>query len=255
MARQFVAWLALPAGLRWLDVGCGTGALTEAVLRAAEPAQVTGVDRSPGYLAAARARLGDPRARFEVADAAALPCPDGVFDAVVSGLSLNFAPDPAAALAEAVRAATPGATVAAYVWDYAAGMELTRRFWDAARVLDAGAAALDEGERFPLCRPRPLAALFATALRKVTVREIVVPTVFSDFDDYWEPFLGAQGPAPAYVASLDEQQRTRLRELVRSRLPAAAGDGSIRLLARAWAVRGQAVAPQRIGVPVADASG
>ena len=113
-----------------------------------------------------------------------------------------------------------------------------RHFWDAAVALDPAIADLDEGRRFPLCRPEPLAALFREAgLRAVEVRAIDVPTHFRDFDDYWSPFLGGQGPAPTYCMALDEERRTRLRERLRASLPTDS-DGTIRLLARAWAVRG-----------------
>jgi hypothetical protein len=124
------------------------------------------------------------------------------------------------------------------VWDYAAGMELIRSFWDAAVELDPAAAELDEGRRFGLCRPGPLAALFEDAgIERVEVRALEVPTTFRDFDDYWSPFLGGQGPAPGYAVSLDEARRTALRESLRARLPVAA-DGAIHLIARAWGVRG-----------------
>lgn len=117
-------------------------------------------------------------------------------------------------------------------------MELMRIFWDAAVELDRDAAKLDEGVRFPLCRAEPLAQLFAGAgLRAVEVEPLDIPTPFADFDDYWQPFLGGQGPAPAYAMSLDEAARSRLRDRVRERLPIAT-DGSISLTARAWAARG-----------------
>jgi hypothetical protein len=127
---------------------------------------------------------------------------------------------------------------AAYVWDYDAGMAMMRYFWDAAAMLDPGAVAFDEGRRFTLCAPGPLAELWSGAgFAAVATRAIEVPTVFTGFADFWQPFLGGQGSAPGYVASLAEQQRSDLRELLRSRLPAGP-DGSIRLTARAWAVRG-----------------
>jgi SAM-dependent methyltransferase len=240
VAREFLGWLAVPAGGRWLDVGCGTGALSRTILDLVEPASVLGVDPSEGYVAHARERIADPRARFEVGDARALPVADGAFDAVVSGLVLNFVPDAerAGAVAGMRRAVRPGGVVAAYVWDYAEGMQLMRRFWDAAVALDPAARELDEGRRFPLCRPEPLAALFRGAgLGGVAVLAVEVPTEFRDFDDFWAPFLGGQGPAPAYVMSLGEDRRAALRERIRSRLPLAA-DGSIHLTARAWAMRG-----------------
>ncbi|MFD0207478.1 MULTISPECIES: class I SAM-dependent methyltransferase [Saccharothrix] len=236
VARRFLRLLDVPVGRRWLDVGCGTGALTAAVLEAGEPVEVVGVDPSEGFLATAKHRV--PRASFQVGDARSLPLPDRSFDAVVSGLALNFVPDPVRALAECARVATPGAVVAAYVWDYAEGMAITRFFWDAATELDPAASALHEGRRFPLCRPEPLRRLWAGAgLAEVRVDAVDVPASFRDFDDYWRPFLGGQGPAPSYTASLPEDGRRALRDLLRTRLPTHS-DGSIRLTARAWAVRG-----------------
>lgn len=239
VARQFLAWLAEPPCREWLDVGCGTGALTETILAAAAPRAVTGVDPSVGFIEVARRRVADPRASFEVGDAQALPIDTAAVDAVVSGLALNFVPDPAGAVAEMRRVARPRAAVAAYVWDYADGMELIRFFWDEAVALNPLAAALDEGTRFPLCRPEALRGLFAGAeLREIETTSLVVPAVLRDFDDYWRPFLGGQGPAPGYVMSLEAGEREQLRERLQRRLPRA--DGSIQLSARAWAVRGRA---------------
>ena len=240
VARELVRWLEVPRRRRWLDVGCGTGALVEAIVRHAEPEEVVGVDRSKGFLEHARARVNGAGARlaFHEGDAQALPVPAGGFDAVVSGLVLNFVPEPAKMVAEMARAGRPGSTVALYVWDYGAGMQLMRVFWDAARALDPAAAALDEGVRFPGCAPAPLEALFeAAGLSGVATRPLDVSTRFRDFDDYWSPFLEGQGPAPAYAMSLPEDRRVALRELVRRTLPIAP-DGSIPLTARAWAVRG-----------------
>ncbi|MGW4475161.1 class I SAM-dependent methyltransferase [Nonomuraea sp. NPDC004354] len=238
VAAAFVSWLAVPAGRRWLDVGCGTGALAAAVPGAAAPAEVVGVDPSHGFVRHARELVADPLVRFAAAEAGALPFEDGRFDVAVSGLVLNFVPDAPAAVAELARVTAPGGTVAAYVWDYSGRMSIIRTFWAAATELDPDAEALDEGTRFPLCRPEPLRALWAGAgLSDVLVEPIEVAAVFPDFDDYWRPFLGAQGPAPAYAASLSEAHRTALRDRLRERLPVAA-DGSITLPVRAWAVRG-----------------
>lgn len=238
VAREFLAWLAVSPGRRWLDVGCGTGALAQTILHLAEPSAVTGIDPSEGYIAYARASAPDARAHFLVGDAQQLPAESGTYDAVVSGLALNFVPDPARAVAEMARATRPGGTVAAYVWDYAGQMQLLRHFWDAAVALHPEARELDEGQRFPLCQTGPLLHLFAAAgLRDVVTRALDVPTVFRDFDDYWSPFLGGQGPAPSYAMSLNEERRVSLRERIRTTLPVAA-DGSISLLARALAVRG-----------------
>ena len=240
IAERFVRQLDAPASRRWLDVGCGTGALTSAVLTAADPAEVVGADPSEGFLKTARASVTDPRASFTLADARSLPFPDDRFDVVVSGLVLNFVPDPARAAAEIARVTVPGGRAAAYLWDLAEGMELIRRFWDAAVALDPATAELDEATRFPICRPDRLEALWRNAgLTDVDTAPIDVPTVFRDFDDYWAPFLGGQGPAPGYVAGLDDRRRDRLRDRLQATLPIEE-DGSIPLTARAWAVRGRA---------------
>jgi SAM-dependent methyltransferase len=237
VAPLFLSWLSIPAGRRWLDVGCGTGSLCAAVVDRCSPSSVAGVEPSEGFVRTARENLAG-RAVIHPGSATAIPLDDASVDAVVSGLVLNFIPDPLAALAEMGRVLVDGGTVGAYVWDYAGKMEVMRLFWDAAVELDPAAVPLAEGVRFPLCRPEALAALFAGAgLGAVATTAIDIPTPFASFDDYWQRFLGGQGPAPAYVVSLDGAARDRLRDTIRSRIPMQ-GDGSISLIARAWAVRG-----------------
>ena len=237
VAREFVEWLAVPPGRRWLDVGCGTGALSQATLLHAAPSEVVGIDPSPSYVAFASARIDDPRARFEIGDAQGLQAAAETFDVLVSGLVLNFVPQPERAVVAMARVARPGGIVAAYVWDYAEGMQLMRYFWDAAVALEPNAKELDEGRRFSLCNPEPLSRLFLSAgLEDVEVRAIEVPTYFRDFEDYWSPFLGGQAPAPSYAMSLSEERRAELRERIRSSLPSNP-EGGIPLSARAWAIR------------------
>lgn len=236
VAPLFLHWLGVPAGRRWLDVGCGTGALCAAILDACSASSVAGVEPSEGFLESARRQLAG-RAMLHRGSAIAIPLPDASVDVVVSGPVLNFVPDPAAALAEMARVTGPGGVIAAYVWDYVGKMGLMRFFWDAAVEADASVAPLDEGLRFPLCRPEALIALFAAArLEQIDVTAIDIATPFASFDDYWRPFLGGQGPAPAYAMSLDEPARVRLRENIRQRVPVNP-DGSISMTARAWAVR------------------
>ncbi len=236
VAPPFLSWLNIPSGRRWLDVGCGTGALCAAILDRCAPSAVSGVEPSEGFLKTAQENLAG-RAVLRQGSATAIPLGDASVDVVVSGLVLNFVQDQRAALLEMARVTGKGGTIAAYVWDYAGRMDLMRFFWDAAIELDASAAQLDEGVRFPSCRPEALEKLFAGAgLEQVEVRPIDIPTPFSSFEDYWQPFLGGQGPAPAYAMSLDEAPRVRLRDRIRARLPTGA-DGSIPLIARAWAAR------------------
>lgn len=238
LAPRFLQWLPAEPGATWCDVGCGTGALAHAVLATEDPARVLGVDPSEAYLAAARRPAAGGPFEAALGSATTIPAADGQFDRVVSALVLNFVPRPDEALAEMRRVTRPGGLIGAYVWDYAEGMQLIRMFWDAAIALDPGAAELDEGARFPLCRPGPLRALFDGAgLGDTQVAPIEVPTVFAGFDDLWRPFLGGQGPAPGYCAALPEDRRDALRDRLRATLPQQP-DGTIPLHARAWAVRG-----------------
>ena len=240
VAPLFLSWLDIPAGRSWLDVGCGTGALCAAILERCSPSSVVGVEPSDGYIETAKANLAE-RAAFLRGRATSIPLDDASIDVVVSGLVLNFVPEPPAALIEMMRVVRGGGTIAAYVWDYAEKMEFMRIFWDEAIALDPAAARLDEGVRFPLCRPEGMERLFTGAgLNDVNVRSIDVPTWFANFDDYWRPFLGGQGPAPSYLMSLDDTARDRLRDRIRDRLPTSA-DASISLIARAWAAHGTVI--------------
>jgi SAM-dependent methyltransferase len=239
-AREFVRWLGVSPGARWLDVGCGTGALSGVLVEAGGARSVVGVDRSAGFVQHARERVPSAEVTFLEGDAQALPVPSDEFDAVVSGLVLNFVPEPPRMVAEMVRAARPRSTVALYVWDMSGGMEMVARFWEGVTQVEPSAESQNEASRFlAWCAPGPLEQLFASAgLEEVLTRPIDIPTVFRDFDDYWLPFLGGQGPAPAYLMSLPADRRAAIREVLRRILPAGP-DGSIRLNARAWAVRGR----------------
>jgi SAM-dependent methyltransferase len=244
VAREFIPRLGVPPGGRWLDIGSGAGALSRAILDLASPSSVLGVDQSPAFVAHARTRIHDPRIAFEIGDARALPVRHAEFDAAVSGLVLNFVPpaDQPAAAAEMLRAVRPGGAVGVYVWDYAGRMELLRYFWDAAARIVPACAELDEGRRFPICHPEALASLFRDAgAAAVEIRAIDVPTHFRDFHDLWQPFLGGQGPAPTYLATLPVDQQIAIRDQLRSIVPTEP-NGSIHLIARAWAVSGTAPA-------------
>jgi SAM-dependent methyltransferase len=240
VAHIFIDRLGIAPGARWVDVGCGTGAVTETILGRADPVSVAGVDPSEAFLRVARDRVTDPRATFAIGDGAALPLPDDAADVAVAGLVLNFAADPTAMLAEMRRVTKDGGTVAIYVWDYAGGMQMMRHFWDAAIEQDEAVRNKAESLQFEICAPEPLRQAFADAdMPDAEVEPIVIPTVFRDFDDYWQPFLMATAPAPRHVMSLSETDREDLRRRLQARLPTEP-DGSIRLTARAWAVRATA---------------
>jgi len=238
VADDFLEWLAPVPRANWLEVGCGTGALTKAVCQRAEPASLVACDPSPEFVSFARKSIKDSSVTFRIAGADDLPRRDGGFDVIVSGLVLNFIPQPSDAVRSMRERIRPRGLLAAYVWDYAEGMQFLRIFWDEAVALDPSAAKLDEGRRFPLCRPDALIHLFEQAgLDSVEARAIEIATTFPDFDAYWSPFLGGTGPAPGYVGSLDRDAREQLRLRLKQRV-APSTDGSIRLTARALGVRG-----------------
>ena len=238
VAQQFLAWLTVPKESRWVDVGCGTGALSQTILDLASPVSVKGVDLSEAFVQFARDHIRDKRAEFTVGNAMSLPGEDESCDAAVSGLVLHFVPQPEKAAGEMARVTRAGGTVAAYLWDYAGKMQMMRYFWDAAVALDPEAIEFDEAVKSPICKPKAMEELWqSVGLADVESRAIDVPTHFRDFDDYWSPFLNGNAPAPRYAMSLSEEKRDELRDFIRASLPVNA-DGSIDLIARAWAVRG-----------------
>ncbi len=238
IASQFVAWINAEPGTSWIDIGCGTGELTKAVIYSGAPSRVVGIDASAAFLQVAAAQVSDSGAEFKQGDAQSLPEDDDAFDVAVSGLVLNFIPDKKAALKEMVRVVEPGGIVGLYVWDYAGHMQVMRHFFDVATALDPRASDFDDGVKAPICRPGPLADLFSEAgLKDVAVQAIDISTAFENFDDYWSPFLGGTGSAPKYCMSLTEKEREQLSDALRTRLPTGP-DGEILLAARAWAAKG-----------------
>jgi ubiquinone/menaquinone biosynthesis C-methylase UbiE len=235
IAMSFVGWLDQPASLDWLDVGCGTGALSATVLGHCAPRSLVGVDPSDGFVQHARISVADDRARFDVGTAEQLPLDDDQIDVVTSALAYNFVPDRAAALRELRRVARPNGTISFYVWDYpGGGVGFIDVFWKAAATLDDAAAALDEADRFSFCTSDALHAEVAAAgCADVEVEAIEAPTTFADFDAFWGPFTLGAGPAPGYLASLSADDQDRLQRRLRTEL----GEGRIDLTARAWAVR------------------
>lgn len=241
VAPRFLDWLGAPAAKDWLDVGCGTGALTAAIVAHCAPRSVVSIDPSAGFLDKARGTVGAHLAEFHLGDAQALPVTDHSKDVVVSGLVLNFVPDRPKALSEMQRVARQGATVGFYVWDYpGGGVEFMRAFWTAAVALDAAALDLKEDRRFPFCTLDGLQQLATAAgLLSVAATTIEVPTLFNDFDDFWLPFTLGAGPAPGYCAGLQPEARERLRLRLSDELPRQP-DGTIAMQVRAFAVRGKA---------------
>lgn len=235
LAAAFMAAAGLQRGQEVLDVGCGPGALTAALAGLLGAERVAAVDPSESFASACATRV--PGARVRVAAAEALPFADHSFDAALSQLVVNFMDDAAAGVREMRRVTRPGGTVAAAVWDYADGMTLLRRFWDAAAAIDPAAADVDEGRVMPYSRPDELQALWeAAGLAEVRTVPLTAGAEYGGFDDLWQPLESGAGPSGAYVAGLPVGDRARLRDELRRRLEV--GDGPFRLTARAWCVLG-----------------
>ncbi len=238
IAQPFLAWMAIPPAQNWLDVGCGAGALTQQILAAQQPNAVISIDSSPEFITHAQQMVIDQRVRFQVGLAQSMALDSNAVDAVVSGLVLNFVPQPEEAIAEMIRVTKPKGTIGIYLWDYADGMEMLRYFWDTAVNLNPAAKQFDEGLRFPLCQKGNLERLMQkSGLKQVEATPIEATTLFQNFDDYWTPFLGKVGPAPSYTTSLSQENQQQLETQLRQSLPINQ-DGSIPLIARAWAVKG-----------------
>ena len=240
MADLFLAWLARPAGLNWLDLGCGTGALAARILQVCDPHSVLCVDPAQDFLAHARVKMQDSRVSFAIAAAQALPCTDSCIDIACSGLAYNFFPDRLAALQEQKRVLVPGGLLAMYVWDYpAGGLGFIEAFWQAAREVSPDAAMLDESRRFAFCNPATLLGeLSQVGLQGASFELLEMVTHFADFEDFWQPFTLGSGPAPGFLASLSELQRVELYDLLRKRHD---NGKPLSFPARAWAVQARNV--------------
>lgn len=238
VAREFVAWLEIPAKAMWYDVACGTGALTSIVLATCAPTGVDASDPDETRIGFARRTIEDERARFFIGDGTQIAAPSDTYDVLVNGLGFPQIRETAKALAEFRRVTKPGGIVAGYVWDFDGEMQLLRFFWNAAAEFETDAESEDDSERFEICNPERLAAAWrAAGFSDVVVRAIDGRARFDSFDDFWTPFLRGNAPAQAHVAGLGERLRAQLRERLRTTLPIA-NDGSIELITRAWAAKG-----------------
>jgi SAM-dependent methyltransferase len=238
LAPLYVAFAQVRDGDRVLDVGAGTGAVALTIEATMASSQVVGIDPSARLLDYGRRRSRSTRVRFEVGDAQALQFEDGSFDKTVAQLVMNFIPDHEKALREMVRVTRRGGVVSACVWDYGAGMQMLRFFWDEAVALDPAAAPADE-RNMKLSRRGELRDLWRKAgLSAVEESPLSFEQRFSSFDDYWAPFLRGAGPAGEYVQSLGDDQRQRLAGRLRARLSRGTPDRSFTLDATANCVRG-----------------
>lgn len=241
IAEEFIQWLDMPSELDWMEVGCGSGALTSSILSVANPRRLDSIDPSEGFVKTTVENVSDERLFVSIGHSEHLKNPNDSKDAVVSGLVLNFVESRDRSLAEMLRVAKPGGKVAFYVWDYpGAGVEFMRHFWNAATQCDPNAQQFTEGKRFSWCNENELMAISNSAgLRNLTSRAVEVRSEFESFEDYWQPFTMGVGPAPGYCSNLSTEKQNEIRSVLQQELPISK-DGSIKLNLRAWAIAGEA---------------
>jgi len=240
LADLFVDFARLPGEEAVLDVGCGTGSVAFALAGGAASRRVVGVDIAAAYVDYARLRHDAERIEFEIGDACRLPYAAGTFGGAVAQLVLNFVPDHRTAVREMMRVTRQGGAVAAAVWDFRGGLVYQRLFWDSAAGIDpAASAARNRLFAGALALPDGLPDLWqACGLRKVERESLTIRMDYADFEDYWGPLLGGQGPVGTYVNGLAPARRAALRELVSAAYRCGAPDGPRSMTATAWAVRG-----------------
>jgi len=239
LAPKYIAFAGVKNGDRVLDVGTGTGSLASALETTMTSSEIVGIDPSEGFINYAKKNAKSGRGRFEVGDAQALPFPDASFDQTMALLVMNFVPDHNKAIGEMRRVTRPQGVVSACVWDYNAGMQMLRFFWDEAVALDPAIEPKDE-RHMKLSREGQLGELWKKAgLVNVQEKPLAIDQTYASFDDYWGPFLRGAGPGGAYVVSLSEERRRQLEARMRKRLLGNREDGAVVVEARAWCVRGE----------------
>lgn len=234
IGERFLDWLAPPPDVHWLDIGCGTGAFTQLVLKHGSPIAVTGIDPAPAQIELARRQT--PQADFRVADATALPFKDNEFDVVASALVINFIPDRAKAFGEMHRVLRPGGIVSAYLWDRTATTDFSPH-----APMERGLRAIGVEAMRPPISPEATPEGAKAALERSGFRDIVIASLdaiqdYRDFEDYWGAQTVSFAPIGKSVASLSDDKRALLRETMKSLLPPNA-DGSISYSARALAFK------------------
>ena len=230
LAEEFLTWSAVPAGSRVLDVGCGPGALTQRLVDRFGADAVSAVDPSRSFVAAARERFPGVDVREAVAEE--LPFPDHTFDAALAQLVVHFMQDPVGGLREMARVCRPGGVVTACVWDHSAAGGPLAGYWAAVRELDP--SAHDESEMTGAREGDLLRIADEAGLREVTGGTVSTTRSYASFEEWWHPYTLGVGPAGAYVRSLDDAARERLRQHCATKFPTAPFD----VEATAWAVRG-----------------
>jgi ubiquinone/menaquinone biosynthesis C-methylase UbiE len=236
VGQAFLDWLDTPMNLRWLDVGCGNGAFTEELIARCAPATVTGIDPSDDQLAYARKRPGVRMASFQMGDAQKLPFGEGAFDVAVMALVISFLTDPDTAVAEMARVVRPRGWVATYIWDFPGGGAPVEPIYLA---LESMGMTSVRPTNPAVSRREAMQRLWEKAgLDLIDTRVMRIPTVYSDFNDFWASNTVPIGPQGKIIAKMSTSAREELRSRLRDYLPVSL-DGRIIYEAFANSVKGR----------------
>jgi ubiquinone/menaquinone biosynthesis C-methylase UbiE len=236
--ETFVDWLALPKGLRWLDVGCGTGAFTELVVERCAPSHIAAIDPAKDQIEYARRRMATTAVEFRSGDAQSLPFGNGEFGVAAMALVISFVPDAPKAVAEMKRVVRPGGTVATYMWDTLGGGFVQQPLMSALEALKVEVAP-SPGRRNS--RMEDLRGLFEGAgLDQVATRTIEIEVSYADFDDYWSAQTGLANPSVQAIRKMSAPDVDRLKTYLRAHLPT---DQYGRIAYPAWANAVKGIVP------------
>ena len=231
----FLDWLSLPGDLRWLDVGCGTGAFTDLILRKCAPRAIGAIDPSADQIDFAKSRPSTVKIEYQVADAKDLPFDDHTFDVAAMALAITFVGDQPKAIKEMRRVVRPGGTVATYIWDIPGGGHFQQPIRDAIKSIGVDHLPNKTDDS---TRRQALADLFRSAgLDDVEGRAIEIQLEFPNFEDYWDSQTGIVNNTIRPIRAMSDMDVERLKTDLRAGLPTD-GDGRISYAARCNAVRG-----------------
>jgi len=243
LAPLFLDFCDVGDAQSYLDVGCGTGALTKTIRARHGDRVVVGLDPSKAFIGRLNAEVADGRSWFCRGDAQDLPFTDSRFDAAFGLLILQQMPDPLRMVSEMRRATRPGGTVATAIWDFQSGMPMFSIFWDAVGKIDPAVVAKRRANRSkPITGTSEdsLAELWrAAGLEDVTATTIELPQDFTGLEDFWTPFLSNATPSSSVASKMAANTQAALKEEIRVRLFGGRPDGPFSLTAGAFAVRGK----------------
>jgi SAM-dependent methyltransferase len=238
LSIDFVNWLNARSNLKWLEIGCGTGALTKAIAEKCTPSYLLAIDKSDSYIEKAKENVNSGNVSFLNIDINSCPLNEK-FHYITSGLVLNFVPKFGDMLRKLMNNLEPGGEISSFVWDYGGHYQPMRHFWNAACEIIPGSEKFDAGRNFDICTKENLIRLFeGIGLNDIQFTTIERIATFQNFDDYWLPIISAQGSVTEFISTLKEAEKEKLKEHLKRKLPIAF-NGEIKLVISVLAAKGR----------------